>query len=91
MRGGAAWNARAIIADKTTGATICYTTNGSTQTTGSIIYSGPVTVTSSEKLEAIAVASGYSQSAVTSAAYTIKLPAAATLTFSPAAGTHLRS
>jgi hypothetical protein len=68
-----------IIGDTTAGATIYYTTNGTTPTTGSTVYSGPVTVGSSETLEAIAVASGYSQSATASAAYTINL-AAATLT-----------
>ena len=76
------------IADSTAGATIYYTTNGSTPTTSSTVYSGPVTVSSSETLGAIAVASGDSQSAAAMAAYTINLPAAATPTFSPAAGTY---
>ena len=75
------------ISDATPGATIYYTTNGTTPTTGSPVYSGPITVSSSETLEAIAKASGYSNSAVASAVYTIT-PPAATPAFSPAAGTY---
>jgi hypothetical protein len=53
------------------GATIFYTTNGTTPTTGSSVYSGSVMVSSTETLEAIAMASGYLQSTVASAGYTI--------------------
>ena len=75
------------ISDTTSGATIYYTTNGTAPTTGSTPYSGPITVSSTETIEAIAIASGYSQSAAVTAAYTINLPAA-TPSFSPAAGTY---
>jgi hypothetical protein len=54
---------------------IYYTTNGATPTTGSTKYSTPISVTATTTIQAIAVASGYNNSAVASATYTISAPA----------------
>ena len=77
------------IADTTAGAAIYYTTDGSTPTTGSRLYSGPFTISASTTVNAIATASGYSQSAQGSVSYTYSpvTPVATTPTFSPASGT----
>jgi hypothetical protein len=76
-----------FITDTTPGAVIYYTTNGTTPTTSSTQYTAAVTVSASMTLKAIAIASGYSSSAVTSAAYTIS-SYAATPVLSPAPGTY---
>jgi len=84
------------LADATPGAAIYYTTDGSTPTTSSTLYSGPITVsgvlsqTVTETINAIATETGYSASPVASAVYTIHLlPVSATPTFSVAAGTYV--
>jgi beta-glucanase (GH16 family) len=52
------------ILTSTFGASIYYTTDGSTPTTGSTLYTTPITVTPKEVVKAIAVLGGYLQSAV---------------------------
>jgi N-acetylneuraminic acid mutarotase len=64
------------ISDTTTGAIVYYTTNGTMPTASSTVYAGAITVTSTETLKAIAIASGNSTSTVATAAYTIGGPAA---------------
>jgi Chitobiase/beta-hexosaminidase C-terminal domain len=82
------------ISTATPSATIYYTTNGSAPTTSSSVYTGPITVTTSETVEAIAVASAYSISGTGSGSYSINLPVApnlppaATPTFFVAGGTY---
>src|SRR5947208_807803 len=76
------------IADSTAGATIYYTTDGSTPTTGSSVYGGPIPLTQTTTVRAMAAASGMANSVVGSATYTIRV---ATPTFSPAPGTYTSS
>src|SRR5665213_3909377 len=60
------------ISTTTTGASIRYTTDGSTPTsTVGTVYSGPVSVSSSLTLKAIAYEAGMTDSSVASATYTI--------------------
>jgi hypothetical protein len=68
----------------TPGAGFFYTTDGSTPTTSSNWYGGPITVSSSTKIRAITWSSNYNTSNISSSAYTINLPA--TPVYSPAAG-----
>jgi len=76
------------ISDSTSGASIYYTTNGTTPTTSSTLYSAPIAISATTTIEAIASdAPTYTNSNVATATYTINLPAAATPTFSPAPGT----
>jgi N-acetylneuraminic acid mutarotase len=75
------------ISDSTPGAVIYYTTDGSVPTPSSTKYIGPITVSSTQTIRAIAIAANYVISAVASGMYTIQLTAA-TPAFSPAAGTY---
>jgi len=68
-------------------ASFYYTTDGTTPTTGSILYKGPVTISSSETIQAIATAPGYPNSGVASAAY-VTAQQAATPAFSVTGGTY---
>jgi len=75
----------------TAGATLYYTTDGSTPTTASTKYSGPVNISTTTTLRAIATAPNLANSAVSSATYTIQNSAAARPSFSPAPGTYTGS
>lgn len=59
------------ISTTTPGATIYYTTNGDTPTTNSMVYSGPITISESMTIKAIAVKVGMENSAVATANYTV--------------------
>jgi hypothetical protein len=88
--GGTYASAQSVtISTSTSGASIRYTTDGSTPTsTTGTLYAGPVTISTTTTLQAIAYESGFNNSSVTSATYTISLPQAAAPTFSPAGGTY---
>jgi hypothetical protein len=75
------------LSDSTSGAVMYYTTNGATPTTNSAQYrvGTPIQISSTTTIEAIAVASGYSNSAVTGATFTItSAPTAPQITTRPA-------
>jgi len=55
----------------TTDTEIHYTTDGSTPTINSALYISPISVSSTTTLKAVAVKSGWSSSAITTAAYTL--------------------
>jgi hypothetical protein len=59
------------MADTTPNAAIYYTLDGSTPTPASTKYAGAVAITASTTVKALAVASGYTASAVTTAVYTL--------------------
>jgi len=77
------------MASSTSGASIRYTTDGSTPTeTNGATYSGPVVIGRTTTLSAIAYGSGFTDSNITSATYAINLPQAAAPVISPGGGTY---
>jgi hypothetical protein len=74
------------LSTPTSGARIYYTTDGSTPTTVSPIYTGPISVTRTTTIRAIGAATGMANSTVASATYELK---AATPTFNPPGGSYL--
>jgi N-acetylneuraminic acid mutarotase len=71
------------ISDATAGASVYYTTDGTTPTTSSTLYSSAITVANSETLKAIGVAAEFNNSAVASAAYIINVPPDFSVTAAP--------
>lgn len=61
-----------VLATTTPGGVIHYTTNGSTPTASSPVYSTPIEVNAAMTIKALTVADGYKNSSVASANYTIK-------------------
>jgi YVTN family beta-propeller protein len=74
-----------ILSSTTPGAAIHFTSDGSTPTAASPVATAAIPVGATVTLQAIAVASGYADSAVASATYTIVLPPAPSVTFIPGA------
>ena len=71
------------ITESAPDAAIYYTTNGTVPNSSSAVYSGPITVTASETISAIAAAAGYPNSADISAAYIIDYPVPTETAISP--------
>jgi hypothetical protein len=69
--GAVADESTVTLATTTAGATIYYTTDGSTPTTGSMVYSTPLVISYATTIKAIAVKTGLNNSSVLTAAYTI--------------------
>ncbi|MCU1681851.1 MAG: hypothetical protein JWQ81_2590 [Amycolatopsis sp.] len=59
------------LSDSTAGSSIRYTVDGSTPTASSTLYTGPISVSSTRTVNAIALKSGSTNSTVASASYTI--------------------
>lgn len=77
------------ISTTTPNATIRYTTNGSEPTSTSTIYSSPISVSQTTTIKAKAYRSGWINSSIASATYTITPSGTvATPTFNPAGGTY---
>jgi hypothetical protein len=80
------------LSDTTPGAIIYYTTNGTVPTTASAQYTAgtPLQISATTTIQAMAAASGYTNSNVSSGTYTITAqPVAASPTFSPAPGSYV--
>ncbi len=71
------------ISDNSDGATIYYTTDGSTPTASDSVYNGPIAVSSTTTINAIAAGIGFAASAVATGTYDIDLPQAAAPQFNP--------
>ena len=77
--GGSYTSAQNVTLSTSAGSVICYNTtgnpatNGATGCTAGTHYAGPVSVSSSETLYAVAGGTGYTDSSVTTAAYTINV------------------
>jgi len=68
------------ISCTTTGATIYYTTDGTTPTTSSSVYSTPIAISTTTTVKAMAVKTGMDNSSVATATYTIQqLPTITTI------------
>jgi sugar lactone lactonase YvrE len=74
------------LSDVTSGASIFYTTDGTTPTTSSTLYVGPISVNASETIQAVAVAAGSATSSVATVTYILNVPAVTqtVLTIAPA-------
>lgn len=77
-------NATVTLSSTTPGSTIYYTTDGSTPTASSNVYSAPFVINTTSTVQAFATASDLTDSAVATKSYTITQPASATFPYSEA-------
>ena len=70
-----------VLSSPATGAVLRYTTDGSTPTAISPVYTGPMKISASTTMKAISMVAGQSPSPVATAVYQISLPPVATPTF----------
>lgn len=70
------------------GSTIRYTTDGSSPTATSPVYTGPITVSTTTNIKAVAFRSGWTQSPSSTSTYTINYGTLAAPTFSAGTGTY---
>lgn len=68
---GSYTSAQSVTINAPSGATVYYTTNGQQPTTSSNKYTGPISVSSSEVVQAVAIQSGFTDSLVATANYQI--------------------
>jgi hypothetical protein len=64
------------LSDSLAGATIYYTTDGTTPTSGSPVYSSSFSLSAATTVQAMATAPGYSASTISNAAFAFRTPAA---------------
>lgn len=78
---GAYTSAQTVTISAAEGAKIYYTTNKTIPTTSSSVYSGPITVSETTTIRAIAVKDGYTNSEIAEATYTINSTTPTTYTY----------
>lgn len=69
--GSYAGSVSVALSTSTPGATIYYTTNGTTPTTGSTVYSAPIALTTTTTIKVLATAGGFTNSDITTDVFTI--------------------
>jgi sugar lactone lactonase YvrE len=75
-----------VLASTTPGAVFYYTTDGSLPTINSTVYKSSISVASSQIVQAVALAPGYTLSSATTASYTINIvPPSFTIAINPSA------
>lgn len=85
------FSANVTISEAQNGASVYYTTDGTTPTSASNLYSAPFDVTNSCTVKAIAMMDNYANSDIATATVNIEIPTVATPVFTPNTGTYADS